>query len=182
MKEEVPGSMRVRPARRDESPLLTEVAREAKASWGYPVSWLDQWAAELTFTPEYIQRHTVLVAEEEEVLGFVALEYGADAVELAHLWVRPAHHGRGVGKALLRAASEHAAGRGAEVLEVVSDPHAAPFYERMGGRRIGWVDAGFEDVDRRLPVLHISVHGPARAPMRPSGERGPSRCDDPRRR
>lgn len=146
--------MQVRTAKSDEGPVLSSVAREAKASWGYPPAWMDHWADELTISEDYIVRHDVLVAEENRhVAGFVALEHDNDHVELSHLWVRPARQGRGVGKALVLAAAAQAKERGCTSLRVVSDPHAVPFYRHMGARQVGWVDASFGQVDRRLPVL-----------------------------
>lgn len=150
--------MQVRTAKSDEGPVLSSVAREAKACWGYPSAWIDHWADELTITEDYIVRHAVLAAEENRhIVGFAGLEYDNGHAELSHLWVRPACQGRGVGKALVLAAAEQAEERGYKCLRVVSDPHAVPFYEHMGARVVGWVDASFQQVDRRLPVLRLPV-------------------------
>lgn len=150
----------VRLARPDDATRLTSVALEAKASWGYPQAWLDRWTDELTITRRYIEQHAVWVAEEDQhVLGFAAVERTEGHLTLGHLWVRPGHHGRGVGRLLIETAVEHAAREGHGSLEVVSDPNAAPFYERLGGRLSGWVDAGFGEVDRRLPVFRIPIRG-----------------------
>lgn len=150
----------VRFARPHEAARLSSVARDAKASWGYPEAWLHQWAEELTITRPYIEQHAVWVAEEkQDLLGFTAVEQANDHMALAHLWVRPVHHGRGVGRRLVTTAAEYAARAGHRSLEVVSDPNAAEFYEHLGARQRGWADASFEGVNRRLPVFCIPVPG-----------------------
>lgn len=87
-------------------------------------------------------------------VAFVARPAGADPVGMAWLalvprpprpgvtdrlsadvqsvFVRPEERGRGVGAALVRAATEHAFGLGAEHVTVHSDERAVPVYERLG--------------------------------------------------
>ncbi len=43
----------------------------------------------------------------------------------------------------------------------------AGFYKNLGGTRVGWADASFDGIDRRLPVLHMPVHGAVRDEMTP---------------
>jgi ribosomal protein S18 acetylase RimI-like enzyme len=151
----------LRPANRDDAPRLTALAREAKAHWGYPAAWLEAWRDALTITPDYIDRHTVLVASSESepgsVIGMCALEDHGDHWELAHLWVAPNAHGRGVGRALVKRALAIAARRRpGSVVRVESDPNAAGFYRRLGAREVGAVPAPMDgDPSRVLPVLEL---------------------------
>lgn len=129
---------------------LTAVALAAKRSWGYPRSWIEAWTRELTFTPEYVVTHAVYVAEEaEEIVGVYALAEGGS--ELEHLWIRPDRMRTGVGRALFRHACRTARAKGARQLVIVSDPHAAGFYEAQGARREGGVKADMEGHPRVLP-------------------------------
>ncbi|MEO6444862.1 MAG: hypothetical protein ABIZ91_01590 [Gemmatimonadaceae bacterium] len=38
------------------------LARRAKAWWGYPAAWLDEWRDELTLEPAHLQSPTSFVA------------------------------------------------------------------------------------------------------------------------
>lgn len=150
--------MRIRAARMGDADVLTRIAREAKASWGYPEAWLIAWEPTLTISTEYLGAHRVLVAESDGVaLGFVALEQGPSGPEMGHLWVLPEAQGRGVGRALVRRVQLEAGRLGWDSVRVESDPNARPFYERMGGIWIGDVAAPVAGVDRHLPVLRLPV-------------------------
>jgi len=147
----------VRRAHRAEAGELSVVARAAKASWGYPPAWLREWEPQLTFTPEYVASMHVFVAEVDGgVAGVVALGNGDDP-EIEHLWVAPAHQGRGIGRALLERAMSVARERGWRALRIESDPQAEPFYTRFGARRIGDVDAPVAGTARRLPLLTLEL-------------------------
>ncbi len=153
----------LRLANRDDAPRLTALAREAKAHWGYPAAWLELWRDALTITPDYIETHTVLVAsvesESEPVIGMCALEDHEDHWQLSHLWIDPRAHGRGAGRALVeRALAIAARRRPGSVVRVESDPNAAGFYRRLGGRDVGSVPAPMDgDPARVLPVFELST-------------------------
>jgi GNAT superfamily N-acetyltransferase len=74
------------------------------------------------------------------------------------LFVAREHRGRGVSTALIRAAADHAAGRGATIVEGYA---VEPRKERMPeiyayhGLRSAYVAAGFEEVERRSPTRPI---------------------------
>lgn len=147
----------IRPARPSDAEALTGIARAAKASWGYPEDWLREWEPQLTFTPEYVEAHTVLVAtDDDRPIGVIALQATAEP-EIAHLWVTPAAHGRGIGRRLVERAAEHASTRGWASLRIESDPGAVPFYRRMGAVCVGEVAAPVCGTDRVLPLLRLKV-------------------------
>lgn len=156
-------SVRIRRALEDESSLLTGIARAAKASWGYPEAWLHEWRDALTLTAEYVAAHTVLVAEAGGALvGMCALEVTAGDAgeaegELAHLWVLPGWHGRGVGRALVERVFAAARRVGCRALRIESDPNAEAFYRRLGAVRVGRVDAPVAARARTLPVLRVEL-------------------------
>lgn len=159
-----PGSLPVRhtPAIRSAEPTdssaLTRVAREAKASWGYPADWLREWEETLSFPPDYILRHTVLMAElEGRVVGVGALEETPNGLEVGHLWVLPEAQGHGVGRALLERMVELARERGARSLRIESDPNARAFYERFGAVLVGESAAPVGGTARMLPVLELPI-------------------------
>ena len=140
---------------------LSELARAAKAHWGYPRAWLRQWEDALTLAPAYVEAHPVFAAEAEGALaGVCAIEDHGSHWVLEHVWVSPAHHGRGIGRALvlhaLRYAHEHRPG----TVRVTSDPGAAEFYARLGGRPAGSIPAPMEGAPQRtLPLFELATKG-----------------------
>ncbi|HYG61179.1 MAG TPA: GNAT family N-acetyltransferase [Thermoanaerobaculia bacterium] len=154
--------MKIRRASIADAEELTQVAHESKSHWGYPPRWIELWRDDLTITPEVIAGNELYLAEEDgTVLGFFGLiagEGGGPVWTLEHFWVLPAAMGKGVGRTLFERARELAAGAGAAVLEIDADPNAAPFYERMGARRVGEVRSEIEGQPRVRPLLHLDLH------------------------
>jgi len=147
----------IRPARPAEAERLTNLARRAKASWGYPADWLQAWENDLTIAPQYVAEHQVFVAEADgDLVGVVALEVDGERAALEHVWVDPGHQRRGIGDALIRHALKAAAASGNKKIAVVSDPQARAFYERLGARQEGSIPAPMPRApERRLPILHF---------------------------
>ena len=77
---------------------------------------------------------------------------------LEHVWVEPALHRRGVGRRLVMRALETARARGARVVELLADPYATGFYERLGARLAGQVHAPMPGArDRTLPRYEFDL-------------------------
>lgn len=164
--------MMVFPAKPGDAPTLTRIAFAAKAHWGYPAAWLAEWEPGLRVTPEFLAANEVFVARPSaggagEILGWAALVAAADgALWLDHLWVQPAAMGRGVGRVLFEHAVARARARGFASLRIESDPHAEPFYQRMGARRTGLAISMVQGTPRALPLLEhsLGLRAPAEAP------------------
>jgi len=150
--------VRVVRARPEDAAALTAVAFEAKRAWGYPESWIQAWSATLTLAPCSVAEFpTFSAVEGGEVLGFCMASLAGQEARIEHLWVRPAHWGQGVGRALFRHVEAVAKSAGAAVLAVESDPHAEGFYVSMGAVRVGSVPAAMEGVERVLPILEKGI-------------------------
>lgn len=151
--------LRIRRALPDDSERLSEIARTAKAHWGYPEAWLVAWTPLLSITPEYVAHQLVYVgARDHEMVGFYALEPRGERWSLEHFWVDPRWHGRGVGRHMYVHAVDRVRTIRPGVLVIEADPYAAAFYARMGARQTGTVPAPVEgDPDRTLPVFEVEV-------------------------
>src|SRR5262249_10105290 len=143
----------IRRATADETDALTDLAHRAKAHWNYPPAWMRQWDAQLTILPGYLELHDVWVVERSgAVVAMCALEDRGDRWNLEHVWVEPALHGQGIGRALVQRALHEAWSRRRDVVELLADPFATGFYERLGARRAGHVAAPMPGArDRTLP-------------------------------
>lgn len=135
--------MVIRRAEFADADALSDLAHRAKAHWGYPAHWMREWDAQLTIIPGYLELHDVWVAERDDhtIIGMCALEDRQDRWNLEHVWVEPSEHGRGVGRALVMHALDQARRRHDGVVELLADPFASGFYERLGAKRAGDVPA-----------------------------------------
>lgn len=134
--------MVIRPATGDDADALTDLAHRAKAHWGYPASWMREWDPQLTIIPGYLDMHDVWVAEHDgAILGMCALEDRGTRWSLEHVWVEPTAHGGGIGRALVTRALDEARRRHPGIVELLADPFASGFYERLGARHAGDVSA-----------------------------------------
>ena len=142
-----------------DSERLTDIARIAKAHWGYPEAWLTAWKPILSVTPDYVERQLVYVAAlGHELVGFYALEPRGDRWSLEHFWVDPRWHGRGVGRFMFGHALENIRAIRPGVLLIEADPYAAGFYARMGARQTGTVAAPADgEPGRTLPLFEVEV-------------------------
>ncbi len=148
-----------RRAQPEDAAALTQIALAAKQSWGYPDEWMAQWRADLTVAPGYIGGSPVWVAELEGApAGFLGLVRTDGHWHLEHLWVLPAFHGCGLGRALFAEAVRQARAAGSTELKIKSDPNAEPFYLKMGAVRTGLeIYELLGKISREVPQLTYSL-------------------------
>ncbi|MEM7027629.1 MAG: GNAT family N-acetyltransferase, partial [Pseudomonadota bacterium] len=79
-----------------------------------------------------------------------------DGFEIELFFVDPPAMGQGVGGNLFKALIGHAKKRRIKTLSILSDPQAAPFYEKMGARQVGTAPSD-AIAGRRLPLLQITI-------------------------
>jgi GNAT superfamily N-acetyltransferase len=124
----------IRDARAAEQGALTELQRRASMHWD---AYRDQLVAHpdaVELPADQIENGLVRVAElGADVVGFaVLLRPTGGACELDGLFVEPGRMGAGLGRALVEDAMRIARERGATRIEVVANPEAVGFYERLG--------------------------------------------------
>jgi len=89
---------------------------------------------------------------------FHALVQGTGFWQLEHLWIEPAFHGRGVGRALFLDAVALIRRRRPGMMRIEAEPNAAGFYRRMGAVRVGAVPAPAPGApDRALPLFELRI-------------------------
>ncbi len=157
------GRIVVRPAQADEADALTDISMRSKAHWGYDDAFMAQCVESLRVDIPEIEAGRVIVAEGPEgllgVMGWAPLEAGRPDEpdwEISHLFVDPSAMGRGVGRLLFEEGIVRIRTLGCNVLEILSDPEAKAFYERMGATPVG--DAPSDAIPgRRLPLLQYTL-------------------------
>jgi GNAT superfamily N-acetyltransferase len=136
------------------------VEREKVEAWTMVIR-VSFWTANLAIAndvyppPQGFHRMAIWVAEVDgEIVGWANTSAGRDAdgprdLELEGLYVLDAHHGTGVGQALLDAA---VGDRPAYLWVLADNPRARAFY-----RRNGFEPDGVEHVDEEWEVLEVRL-------------------------
>lgn len=123
-------------ARAGEATSLTALCIRSKAHWGYDAEFLRLSAASLRVSSADIALGRVVVAVDgrDRAIGVASMLVEGDDADLGLFFVDPPFIGRGVGRALFKAAIQTAYLFGARTLTILADPNAAAFYERLGAR------------------------------------------------
>jgi N-acetylglutamate synthase-like GNAT family acetyltransferase len=156
---------RIRQARIDECPALTELAMRSKAHWGYDAAFMANVRADLEVIPDKFMPyfHVYILEMENEMIGFYSLRrVDADTVALEDLFIEPKHVGHGYGKQLWDHSLRVAQSIGYRRLTLISDPYAEPFYARQGAVRIGEIESNAL-AGRMLPLMEYEFKPPKAA-------------------
>lgn len=129
---------RLRPARPDEAPAVTDLIVRSKRSWGYSEEFMALVGADMVISAADIETdHVEVLAIDDELIGMIRLQRGEGHAWLQDLFVDPEAMGRGHGKRLFERAAEQSRGWGYAEMHFDSDPNAESFYLRLGATRIG---------------------------------------------
>jgi N-acetylglutamate synthase-like GNAT family acetyltransferase len=138
--------MQLRPARPEDAPRLRELVRRA---YGKYVERMGREPRPMTQDyGEVIADLDVAVAEREgQIVGMVALEYDEEeqGFMLDNVAVDPAHHGKGVGRALLEHAEREARRHGHE--EILLYTHSTMSENLALYARIGYAEYERRPID-----------------------------------
>lgn len=149
----------IRLARPEEAEALSELCLRSKAYWNYSAHFLQLSRSSLTVDPDAIAEGLVHAAASPDggLLGVAGLAVeGAGEYDLTHLFVEPSAMGKGVGRALMAATVQQIRSSGGGMLSILADPHAAPFYERLGAEPAGMAPSDAIP-GRELPLLRMRI-------------------------
>jgi GNAT superfamily N-acetyltransferase len=105
-------------------------------------------------------RTRVAVKPGGDIVGFATIAISGAAAELEDLFVEPESMGRGVGRELILDTAARARSIGARRMEVMANPHALGFYEKLGFIRDGDAQTQFGPGVR----MHMDVADTLSAP------------------
>jgi len=119
-------------------------------------SELVAWKDDLTVKEEEIDSWLGLGVETEgRLIAFGMIKIEGEKGDLEHFWVLPKYMSMGVGKKLFKALIDQVKSRNVIGLEILSDPNAVGFYEKMGARIIGEEATKIEG--RKLPKMELAI-------------------------
>lgn len=139
---------RIRPAEARDVPRLREIAEAAYARY-VPRIGVRPAPMDADYE-ESVRRDAVFIAEDATVLGLIVLVRHDGHVLVENVAVDPAHHGEGIGRALLAEAERFAHAHGLDELRLythVTMTENLAFYPRLGYRETGrHRDSGYDRV------------------------------------
>lgn len=148
-----------RPARPDELPAITALAKRSKRYWGYSHQFMAALDAELTFRQADLDDAAtcveVLVAAGR-LIGALRMRRRTELAYLEDLWIDPGAIGSGYGRAGFERACEIGREWGKGVLELEADPYAEPFYLHLGCQRVG-MSPVTSVPGRAVPLMRYSL-------------------------
>lgn len=151
----------IRPARVQESQLLSELAFRSKSYWGYSPEFMEACRTELSVSNTDITSPSFYCNVGEfhgKIVGFYTLEVVSEKqFELEALFVDPKHMRQGFGKKLIEHAKLFARNAGAQSILIQSDPNAEKFYLAAGAFQVGSRESG-SIPGRYLPEFKIILN------------------------
>jgi len=149
--------LKIRPAHLYELPALSDLCLRSKAYWKYDRAFIEACREELTITPENLNDDYIMVADDDgKHAGVIHLVLEGTTAELEKLFIDPNWIGKGVGRKLFKWAVETARAKGATLMNVVADPGAVPFYEKMGFKQFATFPSG-SIPGRELPHMRLNL-------------------------
>ncbi len=117
---------------------LNEFIRLSKGYWGYPKDFLDTFIEKWGLTENYILKNQVIVLEENNVKCglFSFSQSNAEKVELDLFFINSQYIRKGMGKEMWKIANHYASEKKFEKFELIADPNAKGFFEKMGAKKI----------------------------------------------
>lgn len=135
--------------------VLTDLAMNSKAYWGYSNEQVENWREDLTVTPQMFEDYSIKkYVLNDQITGFYILNRANIRTSfLEFLFISPNYIKQGIGHQLLQHALEYCKEGGSAVLNVLSDPHAQSFYAKYGFEVISEVESSIPG--RFLPEMEL---------------------------
>jgi GNAT superfamily N-acetyltransferase len=136
---------------------ITEIALQSKAIWCYSDEQLISWTDDLTVSEKMISEMFVFkFTFENTIVGFYILNQPiANSIELEFLFVLPNFIGKGIGKQLMQHSFIKAIELNCNLIHLLADPNAVPFYESKGFVQTDEKESAI--FGRFLPVMQKSL-------------------------
>lgn len=144
-------------AKNSDANILTDIALKSKAFWGYSDEQIESWREDLTITPKMFEEWNIYkYIVDDEIAGFYILNRANIRTSiLEFLFVTPKFIKKGIGSKLLNHAKAYCITGSSAIMNVLSDPNAAAFYEKNGFKVIGKRESSIKG--RFLPEMEFEI-------------------------
>lgn len=145
-----------RRAKASDLAIVNALIRESKGFWGYSELFLDEFMNQWGIKESYIHTNELTLFEKaSHLIGLYAFQISNKNIpELDLFFVSKNHIGKGIGKNMWQQAVQYALNQSWNEFQIIADPNAKQFYERMGAKTIGT----FESFPGRfVPVMMMEL-------------------------
>lgn len=143
----------IRPAKQEEAEILTDIAANSEAYWGYDEEYMQNFRSIYKVTDEFIRDNTVCVIEENSlIVGFYGVITDKCEALLEYFYITPECIGKGYGKAMWKHLIYTMEKKIMNKINLVTSPQAKDFYIKMGAQLIGEIDSLVIE-NRKIPQL-----------------------------
>ncbi len=132
----------IRPAEKNESGELTELAIKSEAYWGYESDMMEKFKEIYKITEEFLSQHTTFVlSDDDRIIGFYALLISQPENSLESFYIDSKSIGKGYGKVMCEHMKNYCKSTGIKEISLVTSPQVKKFYEKMGAVYVTEVDS-----------------------------------------
>ncbi len=147
----------IRPAKERETGILTDIASESEAYWGYNEEYMQNFRLIYKVTREFIRDNTVYVLEESDlIISFYGVTTEKDEASLEYFYITPCSIGKGYGKVMWKHLIYTMGNMGINKINLVTSPQAKDFYIKMGAQLTGEIDS-LVIGNRKIPRLEYKL-------------------------
>lgn len=147
----------IRCAKISDSEILTNLAIESEAYWGYDSDFMEKFKSIYKVTEEFISNNlTFVIQEDENIVGFYGIMIEKNETSLEYFFIEPRSIGKGYGKLLWNHVVKNCKKLGIKKFVIVTSPQAKEFYTKMGAKPYDEVDS-LVMKGRKVPRLIFSL-------------------------
>lgn len=147
----------IRPALANESGILSELAANSEAHWGYDDIFMNQFRTFYAVDQDFIlENPTFVYIRDNQIIGFYSLNLKGRFCELEFMYVKPEFIGKGVGAILWHHMIKQCKKNEIEMITLVTSPQAKGFYEKMGAKHSGDVPSLLDET-KIIPKLYYKL-------------------------
>lgn len=147
---------KIRSASSKEDEILTSIAAESEAYWGYDEEFMEIYKIIYNVTPEIISENLAYVLEDEgDIIGFYVVIQEAYLGEVEYFYIKPRYMGKGYGRIMWEHMIDLCESFGILEIELVTSPQAKEFYINMGVVVVSEVLSQVNS--RKIPKLRCEV-------------------------
>ncbi|AET67764.1 acetyltransferase [Desulfosporosinus orientis DSM 765] len=133
----------IRRAEAADARLLSEIAYNSEAYWGYDSDYMEKFRSFYQVTGDFINNSETHVLENQNrAVGFYGLIGDDTRISLEYFFIEPQSIGKGYGKLLWKHLVDFTCKNlGIDEFLIITSPQAKEFYTRLGAVTLGEVES-----------------------------------------
>lgn len=142
-----------------DSQILSDIAHNSEAYWGYDFEYMERFRSVYQVTEDFINRNeTYILKNQNRIVGFYGLVENEQVNSLEYFFIEPKSIGQGYGKLLWKHLLDFTCKNlRINEFEIITSPQAKEFYIKLGAVCLGEVESLLKK-GRRIPRLIYKVN------------------------